>query len=97
VAIVELNSSGFETQPILTSDEKVVYFTSNRDGGNFDVWRASRPDRAQPFGAPVRVPLASSTLIDTPTWVSHDDCELWIARGEFPEKRDLLRLRRPAP
>lgn len=97
VAIAELNTTSFETQPILTADETVVYFTSNRDGGNFDIWRAHRADRTAKFSVPERVPVASSTLIDTPTWVSHDDCELWIARGEFPAKRDLLRLRRPAP
>lgn len=97
VAVAELNSTSFETQPILTADETVVYFTSNRDGGNFDIWRASRANRDVPFGVPVRVPLASSTLIDTPTWVSHDDCELWIARGDVPTLRSLLRLRRPAP
>jgi hypothetical protein len=94
-ALTELNTSDYEVQPILTADEKVIYFSSNRDGRSFDIWRASRTDRTQAFGPPELVTSANSELIDTPTWVSKDDCELWIARGATGPKRTLLRLQRP--
>jgi hypothetical protein len=94
-ALAELNTADYEVQPILTPDEKVIYFSSNRDGRSFDIWRASRSDRTQAFGPPELVTSANSELIDTPTWVSKDDCQLWIARGATGPKRTLLRLQRP--
>ena len=97
VALRTLNTPSFEANPILTADERIIYFSSNRVDGQFDIYRASRPSRTDAFGAPERVAeLSTASLVETPTWVSADDCEVWIARESGVNgTRAVYRLRRP--
>ena len=96
-ALTALNTPSFEVNPILTADEKIIYFSSNRSMGQFDIYRASRASRTDDFGPPERVAeLSTASLVETPTWVSADDCEVWIARESGANgNRAIYRLRRP--
>lgn len=92
-AVDELDSPSQEWCPIVTPDDLVVYFASDRGGpgtlGDFDVWRASRASTSEPFSNLAPVTEVSSSGIDLPCFVSADDCTLYVTSarpggsGEF--------------
>jgi len=49
-----VNSSGWDSQPSLSSDGRTLFFTSNRAGGNglMDIWFTTRPTVADAWTAP---------------------------------------------
>jgi Tol biopolymer transport system component len=53
-AIAELNTTAGETDPEIASDGLEIYFASDR-GGSFDIFRAARASRAQPWSVPAMV------------------------------------------
>jgi hypothetical protein len=79
VPIPELNSGDAEGSPVASADEKHIYFTSNR-GGSDDVWTASRSNPADPFAKPEREASLSSPEEDYPTWLSADECVMYLTR-----------------
>ena len=61
VALSELNTSVAEAFPCISPDGLTLYFTSNRSGSSGDdIWFATRPDRASPFGTPQRLESVNS-------------------------------------
>lgn len=81
--VAELSSEHVDTTPVLSDDLLTIYFTSNRadpsgdpDG---DVWVAYRDKVTEPFGAPTPVTELVRQGPDVPTWLSPDDCRLYIA------------------
>jgi Tol biopolymer transport system component len=67
--ISELNNLGRISDPRLTSDELIIFFRSPTIPGGlggYDLWMASRPDRASPFDT-----VRNLTEINT---VAHDVC-----------------------
>jgi hypothetical protein len=82
--VTELNQSGVgDTNPVASADDLNVLFSSTRSGGSGmdDIWMATRPTRALPFGTPVNVAEVNSTGNDDPTWLSIDGCRLYMSRG----------------
>lgn len=69
--------------PVLNQSETVIYFSSNRAGGKglADVWVARRNDKLSDFGTPKHVPEVSTDEPDQVTWVSDDDCEIFLDRA----------------
>lgn len=47
VRVTSLNTSFGDFAPCVSPDEKIIYFASNRPGGegNIDIWKATRPGR----------------------------------------------------
>lgn len=76
-----------DTDPVLNRAETVMYFHSTRPGGS--VWSARRPSKDVPFSPPAIVPTLDQSG-DYVTWVSEDDCELYLDRGT-----SIFRVRRP--
>lgn len=63
----------------VSGDGKTLWFVSNASG-NQDIWVATRPDTATPFGAATVVSeLASNDDEDDP-WVSADAHQIYFAR-----------------
>jgi hypothetical protein len=79
--VPELSSESEETTPVLSSDGLSVFLGSNRaeTGGQFDVFLATRPTTAAPFGKPTLVSTLSTGSHDFPTWISPDGCRLYTA------------------
>ncbi len=65
----------------VTADQLVMYFASNRTGGqgSYDIWVATRASTSVAFGTPRVVAEVSSTLDETPDWVSPDRCRLYFS------------------
>ena len=95
VAVTELNSPALEAAPLLSADERTIWFLSTRapspDG---DVWTATRASKSGPFGAPTRVASLSSTAIDAPAWISADGCTMYLSSTRNGGQYDAFVARR---
>jgi Tol biopolymer transport system component len=80
----QVNTSGGESNPVVSPDELTLYFSSNRAGGvgGYDIWMAKRASLADGFGMPENLQALNSTDIDAPTWVSADGCVIYLLRGQ---------------
>ena len=68
-----------ESDPVLSFDERTLYFGSNRNTGDIDIYEATRATTAEPFGGVRRVSELSSTTTDGPSWLSQDNCRLYMS------------------
>jgi hypothetical protein len=77
---LSINTAGTESVPVVSPDEKTIYFY--RDGdipGPKGIWMATRESATDPFGMPVslaelEVPYPPAS----PTWISPDGCRLYF-------------------
>ena len=73
VVIPEISSaSDDEANPSLSPDGLTVYFATDRQSGNKDLWTTTRPTISDPFAAPVPVDGVNSTAGEYQAWVSAD-------------------------
>lgn len=72
-----------DERPILNTTETALYFSSNRPGGKglADIWVSRRQSKQGEFGAPVHVPELSTEEPDQITWVSDDECRVFLDRA----------------
>lgn len=74
----ELNEAFDETHPVVTDDERVMYFAKRDSGGRRKIHYVTRPSpgaqwgSAVPMGGDVNWPDSD----DQPTWISRDQCTL---------------------
>jgi hypothetical protein len=66
-----------DLDPSPTSDGRSLYFTSQRDGG-VDIYRATRPSSASPFGAPQPFVEANTSAEERRPFVAPDGQSLWF-------------------
>jgi hypothetical protein len=84
-----VNVNGADTaDPALSPDERVIVFSSNRDGGRgkLDLWYAVRPDTQHEFSAPAPLPTVNTDEDDVDPMLSADGCEVYFAArhdGDF--------------
>jgi hypothetical protein len=89
--IEELTTDADETSPVITPDGLAIYFS--RRGASQDVWTAHRTSLTERFGTPVRLAVIATDADERPTWVSADDCFLWLARGAGGDTRMYVAAR----
>lgn len=80
-----VNGPGVDTSPVITPDELVLYFASDRDsdgGTNLDIYVAKRAKNTDPFGTPTRVAGLSTDADELPGYVSADGCRLYLTRDD---------------
>lgn len=72
-----------DDHPVLNTTETALYFSSNRPGGKglADIWVSRRQSKQGEFGAPVHVPELSTDEPDQITWVSDDECRVFLDRA----------------
>jgi hypothetical protein len=85
----------FDDRGILNEAQTVIYFSSSRpgaNGGGQDIWMARRKAKSDNFGTPVPVPELSAPGTDYLSWVSSDDCEIFMTRADhvYYARRPLL-------
>ncbi len=82
IRMFELDAGGSaEGDPVLSSDGLTIYFRSDRPSpiGAFDIYVATRPTTAVSFGTPTLVPNVNSPADDGPSYISANDCRLYIS------------------
>ena len=81
MAIPVVGDPAGDADPTLTADERVLVFSSNRNGGagGTDLWYSVRAERDRPFSTPVLVPNVNSTTNDGDPHLSEDGCRLYLA------------------
>jgi Tol biopolymer transport system component len=73
VLLAGVNTGSFEHLPWLAPDELSILFVSSRPNGrNSDIWSATRPNTAAPFGAAVNVASLSSVATEGRVALSSD-------------------------
>jgi Tol biopolymer transport system component len=79
--VTELSTASDEGDPVLAPDGLTLYFRSDRPGGpgGYNIYVATRPTTADPFGAAQLVPNVNSDADDGPSWISPDGCRLYIS------------------
>jgi hypothetical protein len=63
VSLGAINSTSYDRDPFVSADELTIWFSSGNTNslGGGDVFEATRANRSQPFGTPVRDPDFSTT------------------------------------
>lgn len=80
-ALTELNTPGAqETDPVISADGLTIYFA--RGGSERDVYVARRAKVSDPFGAPAAVGDVNTAADDRPSWISADDCVLYLSKAD---------------
>ena len=91
-----------ETYPILSGDEKTIFFASNatasvnpKQGTN--IWVAHFSSTTNAFGNAQQVDELSTDEDEVPTWISPDGCRMLIARTSSTagKKRDVWLAAKP--
>src|SRR5688572_4954093 len=73
--LATLNTANTDFAPWLDYDDRTLYFASDRDG-EFDIWLATRPSAAEPFGIEVPHPDFSSARREYQLSYSRDGLEM---------------------
>jgi hypothetical protein len=76
-----LPSAGLDGSPALDGSQLNLWFISPRAGGlgGNDVWTASRPSIAAPWGAPVNVATVSSSSVERSVAVTNDGLTMFLS------------------
>lgn len=77
--LVELDSPGSNADPAVSSDERVIIWTSGRNAQNADLWFATRPNRDAAFSAPRPLDAINSESHDGEPFLSADGCTLYFS------------------
>jgi len=77
-----VNTNAEEFAPVLSKDGLTLYFGSDAAALGFagiNVWVAKRATTAVDFSPPAVLTSVSSASDEQPTWISPDDCRLYLA------------------
>lgn len=88
-----------EYAPVVTPDELVLYFASDRtpNKGQWDIWMTKRASLDAPFDPPVNVQELNTTTNEIPDWISPDRCRLYFDRLGTTAGGDKIYVAERAP
>lgn len=81
-----INTSGWEAQPALSADGQVLYFVSNRTGGQggYDIWKSELQDNGS-WGIPVNLgPQINTTFDESAPFIHADNQTLYFSSNGWP-------------
>jgi hypothetical protein len=84
-AVAELNSEDRETGIAIAPDGLTIWFSSDRDGDNLDVYTSTRENDASTWSEPVKVSNLSTDKDDLVSGISSDELTLTLALREVPD------------
>ncbi len=82
------NTLSNTAHPCLDGTGTKLVFASDRTG-DYDIWIATRPSRADPFGAPIRIDAVNSPEDEADPCLSTDGNTLYFARGTVTMRKIL--------
>jgi len=88
----ELTSGTGDGDPALSTDEKLIVFSSNRPGSGFaggNLWFASRAAANGLFSLPMPVPDLNTDASDGDPHISSDGCRLYFGRSSSTTDWDI--------
>lgn len=78
-ALAAVSSSAHDWFPVVTLDERTIYFASDRgSSGNLDVYVATRVSTSDPFSVATPVAELNTPAGEYPSWISEDGCRLYM-------------------
>jgi Tol biopolymer transport system component len=95
--IVELSSPYSDRDPYVTPDGLTIYFSTNRGDtatGTNDIYTATRPTLAMPFGTPAKFAAESTTASDGKMSMTDDGLRLVVSNNALVDA-DLYEASRP--
>jgi hypothetical protein len=89
-----VNTGGLEASPVVTSDERTIYFRRASDNVQpADIFRATRDDRNGTFANATPVVELNTAADDAPAWISADECTI-VLTSKVNGHYDLFVARR---
>jgi Tol biopolymer transport system component len=79
------DKSNPDADPAVSRDERILVYSSQRNGGGFtgfNLWYATRADVESNFSAPKPIPMVNSNQDDADPMLSADGCELYFASNK---------------
>jgi hypothetical protein len=83
--------------PVVSADQREIFFGVPGSSGVLAVWYAQREDPTSDFGPPMRLDQLSDSVRDTrPSWLSPDGCHLVLTRpsADAGNEFDILSVAR---
>jgi len=80
-----VNTTGWESQPSISSDGRTLYFVSNRKGGygGYDIWKSNLTDKG--WGDPENLgPNINTTFDEQSPFIHADDSTLYFCSNGWP-------------
>jgi hypothetical protein len=79
----ELSSFGVQqSSPVLSADGKTIYFGGSKPSDEYDIYVGTRPNTTAAFNVIKLVDELTSTVSESPRFLSPDGCRLYFNRGE---------------
>ena len=92
-----VNAVGYDVAPVLSADERTLYFGSDRDSLGMQIHVAYRASPQAAWSVPTAVPELQDVTAGAgfdgtrPTWLSPDNCRLYFASDKSsPYEADLF-------
>jgi len=97
--VLPLTPPSSEMAPVVTPDELVLYFGSDRtpNKGQIDIWMTKRASLDGPWDAPVNVQELNTSNNEIPDWISPDRCRLYFDRLGTTAGGDKIYVAERAP
>lgn len=77
VVVPGVASARSEFAPVVSDHELEIFFASDRDRSDLDIYTAVRASPDEPFGEATRLSAFATAENDYPLWISPDGCELY--------------------
>lgn len=99
VAESQLSSSADDWFPSLSADQLTIYLASNRSDagtkGGFDIWSSHRSTITDRFPRPTLVDELNTTGNDYATWLTADNCRIYISSERSQSQDIFMATRQP--
>lgn len=95
--VAGVNTSGVDERPVLTADELTMFWDAVPSGTNNHIYSASRANRSDSFGSPIKVPeLDSITDFDLAPWIDKDGLLIYFSstRADHTANFEIYRSQR---
>ena len=95
IEVSALNTSDAETTMKVTGDGLTIFFSSDRNNNDADVYYSTRPDRSSSWSAPARIADISTTVGDYAAFAQKNLKHLVLCAGDTTANEALYTSDRP--